>query len=133
MKNKGLTVVIGLVIISLFSVSPVMGEIGVKGGVMLSKMDIGSDSTNGTWSVLGWRADAFYSLSLSPSILFKPGITLSMERAKYFESPGMQHETFSIFFIKTLPCFFPNGINYQNYFRDCFASCMPQCARFWEL
>ena len=58
MKNKGLTVVIGLFIISLFSVSPVMGEIGVKGGVMLSKMDIGSDSTNGTWSVLGWRMES---------------------------------------------------------------------------
>jgi hypothetical protein len=101
MKNKGLTVVIGLFIISLFTSSQVMGAIGIKGGVMLSKMDIGSDSTNGSWSVLGWRTDAFYSLSLSPSISFKPGITLAMERAKYFETPGMQHEKFSIFFIKT--------------------------------
>lgn len=101
MKKRGLTVVIGLFIISLFTGSPVMGEIGVKAGVMVSKMDIGSDSTNGSWSVLGWRADAFYSLSLSPSILFKPGITLAMEGAKYYETPGMQHEKFSIFFIKT--------------------------------
>lgn len=101
MKNKGITVVIGLFIISLFTGSQVMGVIGVKGGVMLSKMDIGSDSTNGTWSVLGWRADAFYSLPLSPSITFKPGITFAMERTKYFETPGMQFERVSIFFIKT--------------------------------
>ena len=101
MKNKRLTVVIGLFIISLFTGSQVMGTIGVKGGVMLSKMDIGSDGSNGTWSVLGWRADAFYSLSLSPSISFKPGITFAMERAKYYETPGMQFEKVSIFFIKT--------------------------------
>jgi phosphate/sulfate permease len=101
MKNKGLTVVIGLFIISLLAGSQVMAAYGVKGGVMMSKMDIGSDSTNGSWSVLGWRADAFYSLPLSPSISFKPGITFAMERAKYYETPGMQHERFSIFFIKT--------------------------------
>lgn len=101
MKNKGLTVIIGLFIISLFASSQVMGTIGIKGGVMLSKMDIGSDSTNGSWSLLGWRADAFYTLSLSPSISFKPGITFTMERAKYFETPGMRHEKVSIFFIKT--------------------------------
>jgi hypothetical protein len=101
MKNKGLKVVMGLFIISLFTGSQVMGAFGVKGGVMLSKMDIGSDSTNGTWSVLGWRAGAFYSLSLSPTITFKPGITFAMERAKYYETPGMQHQRFSVFFIKT--------------------------------
>jgi hypothetical protein len=101
MKNKGLTVIIGLFIISLFAGSQVIGTIGIKGGVMLSKMDIGSDSTNGSWSALGWRADAFYTLSLSPSISFKPGITFAQERAKYFETPGMQREKVSIFFIKT--------------------------------
>lgn len=101
MKKKGFTVVIGLFIISLFTGSQAMGAIGVKGGVMMSKMDLGSDSTNGSWSVLGWRADTFYSISLSPSISFKPGITFAMERAKYFETPGMKHEKFSIFFIKT--------------------------------
>jgi hypothetical protein len=101
MKNKGLKVVFGLLVITLFAGSQVTGAIGVKGGVMLSKMDIGSDVTNGSWSLLGWRADAFYSLSLSPTFTFKPGITFSMERAKYFETPGMQHERVSILFIKT--------------------------------
>ncbi|MGD2085515.1 MAG: outer membrane beta-barrel protein [Candidatus Aminicenantes bacterium] len=101
MKNKGLTVVFGFLVITLFFGSQVMAAYGVKSGIMLSKMDIGSDSTNGSWSVLGWRADAFYSLSLSPSISFKPGITFAMERAKYFETPGRQHEKVSIFFIKT--------------------------------
>jgi len=101
MKNKRLTVVFGLLVMTLFVGSQVMAAFGVKGGVMLSKMDIGSDSTNGSWSVLGWRADAFYSLALSPTISFKPGITFAMEGAKYFETPGRQHEKVSIFFIKT--------------------------------
>lgn len=101
MKNKGLTVVFGLLVMTLFAGSQVMAVYGIKGGVMLSKMDIGSDSTNGSWTVLGWRAETFYSLALSPSISFKPGITFTMEGAKYFETPGMQHQKFSIFFIKT--------------------------------
>lgn len=101
MKNKWSTVVFGLLFFFLLTGTRIMGAYEVKAGVMLSKMDIGSDSTNGSWTVLGWNAGAFYSLPMGRTVSFKPGINLAMERAKYFETPGMKHEKVSILFIKT--------------------------------
>ncbi|UCH93258.1 MAG: outer membrane beta-barrel protein [Candidatus Aminicenantes bacterium] len=101
MKNKRLTVVIGLFVTFLVTSSQTMAALGVKGGVMMSKMDMGSESTTGSWMLLGWRAGAFYSFSLSKTISLEPGITFAMERSKYYEVPGRQFQRVSISFIKT--------------------------------
>lgn len=100
MKYKKLTVVIGLLVIILFPGIRIMGAVGVKAGALMSKMDIGSDSTTGTWVMLGWRADAFFTLPLSKTASIQPGLSLAREGAKYYEVPGMDYEKVRMYFLK---------------------------------